>query len=247
MRAHLAIPRRQAEQRRPGAVVRRVEDFVVVEDRRGDVGGVVRDRLKPPHQPAVRCADADAGARRQRHDDSHALDVGSDRRGIAGFVAQLLAGPHRLAGYLVERDDSGTRTAGRDDDVVAVDERRFADQPRNLAAAEVAQDIALPQRRAVLGLEARERPLLRQDVHAIVVDRRRAARTRPAIVGSSRPERLRPDPFPIGAIERVDHALPVFRALHENAIALGRDRAVAGAERRDRPNDRRTCRGPVLQ
>ena len=84
------------------------------------------------------------------------------------------------------------RTSRRDDDEIAVDQRRLADQPRDLPAVEVAQDVALPDFGAVADPQARELAVLGEDVHSIVIDRRRPARTRSAIVGARRPERLRP-------------------------------------------------------
>src|SRR6185503_3536664 len=111
-----------------------------------------------------------------------------------------------LAGHLVERHHAGARTPRRDDHVAAVDQRRLADQPRNLTPAEIREDVALPDRRAACRSEAGEITVLGEHVEAIAVDGRRAARPGTAIVAAAAADGFRPLDAAVGAVEARDRA-----------------------------------------
>src|SRR5687767_8344996 len=115
-------------QQSPSRVVRRgVEDLVVEKDRCSDVGNTICGFAVGPHQLAIRSSKTDGSIRSYRHDRADSLDVGNDCRGVTRTVAQLLAGPYSLTGGLIQRDDSGPTTSGRDDHIVSIDKRRLAD------------------------------------------------------------------------------------------------------------------------
>ena len=59
--------------------------------------------------------------------------------------------------------------------LVAVDERRLADQPPDVAAAEILQDVALPDDGAVLHAQTGKVAVLGEHVEAIAVNGRRAS------------------------------------------------------------------------
>src|SRR4029453_7934037 len=101
---------------------------------------------------------------------------------------------------------AGARPARRNDYIRSVHQRRLADQPSQLRAAEILQDIALPDRGAI-GLEARQIAVLAEHVQAIPVDRRRAARTRSLVVRLRRAQRFRPELLSVRAIEGNDDAV----------------------------------------
>ena len=123
---------------------------------------VLFDALRAPHQLAVARPHTDAGLRGQRHDRANALDIGHDAGRIAGGIAQIARGPDGLAGEFVERGDARLAAARRDDEVVAIDQRRLADEPLRIGAAEVLEDVPRPDDRTVAGLQAREIAVLRQ-------------------------------------------------------------------------------------
>ena len=85
------------------------------------------------------------------------------------------------------------RPPGRHDDAIAVDERRLADQPVDIAAVEFTQDVAPPDDLAVSDQQTDEIAVLREHVDTIAIDSRRAARTRAAIVLLRRAEGDGPD------------------------------------------------------
>src|SRR5204863_131773 len=129
---------------------------ILVEDGRRDVRGVVGDARVAEHRLAVRGPYADGSGVGHRHHRANALHVPDDRRGVAGSIAEALAGPDGPPRHLVERNEGRVAAPRRDDDVVAVDEGGLAEQPLDVASVEVAEDVALPDRRPVLGLEAGE-------------------------------------------------------------------------------------------
>ena len=92
-----------------------------------------------------------------------------------------------------------------------------------LPAREVAEDVALPDDRAVLQAETGEIAVLGEGIDAIAVGGRRAARPGTAVVVASRPERAAPDDFAVLAIERKHQALTVARPLDEHTIATNGD------------------------
>src|SRR5439155_26163778 len=105
-----------------------------------------------------------------------AIDLGGDDRGVAGLgVARVdRAFPDGPAGLLVEGDDGGVLAAGRDDEPIAVDEGRFAVVPTALDAAEVVDEVAVPEALAVI-VDADEVAELAEDENAVAVDGGRAA------------------------------------------------------------------------
>src|SRR5207244_3103978 len=97
-------------------------------------------------------------------------------------VAEASAPPHGLAGHLVERDERRVTSARGDDDQISIDERRLADEPRDISRAEILEDVPVTHSRAVGSLQAVKIAILGQHVHAIAVNRRRAAGTWASIV-----------------------------------------------------------------
>ena len=131
----------------------------------------------------------------------------------------------------------------------SVDQRRLADQPLQLRAAELFQDVALPEDRPV-GLEAREVAVLGEHVQAIAVDGRRAARPRAPIAPHprfNRPERLRPHFLAVRPIERDDDTVVAARTLKIDAVACHGHRSITRPEVVRRPDEARTAGGPLFQ
>ena len=229
-RANLAAVGGKLEQHSAGAVVRRVKHAILVEDGRRDIRGIVGDARVAEHRLAVRGPYADGGGVGHRHHRANALHVPDDRRGVAGSVAEALAGPDGPPRHLVERNEGRVAAPRRYDDVVAVDEGGLAEQPLDVASVEVAEDVALPDRRPVLGLEAGEVAILGEHVHAIAIHGRRAARAAAAVAVTGRAERLRPEAAAVRPAQHVHDALAAVRALDEDAVRRDRHRAVALAE-----------------
>ena len=180
-------------------------------------------------------------------DRAHTLHVCDDGRGIAGFVAQFLADPHRCARHLVERHHPGVAPPRAHDDAIAVDERRLADQPVDIAAVEFTQDVAPPDDLAVSDKQTDQIAVLGEHVDTVTVDSGSTARTRAAIVLLRRTEGDGPGSFTGGAIEARHDALAVLHALHEDATACDRDRAIARSQLRRGPDNRGTGPRPLPQ
>ena len=166
---------------------------------------------------------------------------------VAGLVAQSLGRPDGLAGHLVERDHAGSRPARRDDDAIAIDERRLADQPVDVAALEIPQDVPLPDDRRIAGEQAREVAALGEDVEPIAVDGR-ACRA-----GRGRDRSSRPGPrffdqtyLPSAPIDRMHHTAATAERLHEHAAA-GRRRRCRIRRRDPSPSTRAAGRSPAIR
>src|SRR5262249_38817999 len=91
--------------------------------------------------------------------------------------------PHLVATLGLQGDQRGLVAARRDDDHVAVDQRRFAVAEHALLAAVGALEVLLPQDRALVGADAGEQAVGRQDVDAAVGDGGRRARAGEAAGG----------------------------------------------------------------
>src|SRR5262249_28806490 len=122
--------------------------------------------------------------------------------------------------------------ARRDDHAVAVNERRFADQPAWVAAAELFQNILAPDGNAVARVQAGQVAVFGQGVDAVIIDCGGRARAVAHFLFQLRSQSRGPDSLAVGAIEAENHARPVAGPLHENAVAFDRKRAVAFAEAR---------------
>src|SRR6185437_2180799 len=81
--------------------------------------------------------------------------------------------PGRFASLLVERDDGRLIAARRDDNAVAIDERRLTVAPAALLAAELLLEVAVPDFLAVL-IDANEVALLAECEDGVAVNRRGA-------------------------------------------------------------------------
>src|SRR5262249_29161496 len=90
--------------------------------------------------------------------------------------AEVFGPPDLLAGHLVERDHPRAPAAGRDDYVIAVNERRFADQPPRVASTELFQNVFAPDWTAVARVQAGQIAVFGQNVNAVIVHRRSRAR-----------------------------------------------------------------------
>ena len=175
------------------------------------------------------------------------MDRGRNRRRVAGFVAQFLRGPDRLARHLVQSGQAGRSTARRDEHEVAVYERRLADQPADIARVELLEDVAEPDDRAVLRRETGQITVLREHVEPVAVDRRCTARAGAAIVGVRTADVLSPDGLPVREVEARDDAVAPCAALHVHTSASHGNRAVPRTEVGRLPDAARARRGPVVQ
>ncbi len=182
---------RQLEQRRSRAVVGRDEHAVAADDRRRDVGDVVRHLAVAPQLPAA--------TRRRRPSTRwpvkkiaslHFADSVRNRRGISRLVAG--GRPDLLAVGLLQRDD---RPAGVDEDAVFEHQRRFAEPPLDVRAAELLQDVQRPVHLAAGRVEHAEIAARAEGIDPIAVDRWRRARSVAPIVTEPRAHA----PFPTAA------------------------------------------------
>ena len=90
--------------------------------------------------------------------------------GVAGPVAELLAGPDGFPGILVQSHQAGLIAAGHHDQPIAVHQRRLADVPLGILALEILQDVAVPQVLPSCGLQAGQVAVLGQHVDAVLLD-----------------------------------------------------------------------------
>src|SRR4030095_4591247 len=99
---------------------------------------------------------------------------------IAGRVAFAL--PEKLSARLVDRHDRGSTPTRTDDDAVAEDERRLAEAPFDVLAAEITDTVRRPADLPGCRVERREVAACAERVHARAVHGRRAARAVAAVV-----------------------------------------------------------------
>ena len=176
------------EQRAAAPVAGREEDEVAADDRGGNDGSRLVDRIAP-QELAAGGVDTDGAASGGLHIDLPVAHLRDHDRGVAGAAAILhRALPDLLAGLLVERDHHRVVAPRGDDESIAVDQRRLAVAPAiPLLAAEGGLEVDVKLLGAVGSLAADEHPLRRDHVNEIAVDRRRAAgalpRLRPLIPG----------------------------------------------------------------
>ena len=151
-----------------GAVVAREKDLVARHDRRGDVRRAVGDLCIAPQQLAIRRPQPDTGIAREQHVLFDAADLGDNGGRVAGLVAFGL--PNQLAVGLVQCHHAGARAAGTDDELFAVDQRRFADAPTDVAPFELPDDIGLPDRLPGCGFGAEQAPGAGERIDASTVN-----------------------------------------------------------------------------
>ena len=164
-----------------------------------------------------------------------AAAVGRHDRRVAGSVLVLDGRlPEHLARLLVESDDAGFQTARRADQLVAVDERRFAEMPRgHRFAGEVLDEVLRPDDRPLLGIETHELPRVGDAVDEGAVDGRRRAR---AVVAAGVADLRRPENLAGVAVEtdeegRVPLVLLVAHLTHRvDAFADDREARPAVAD-----------------
>ena len=121
------------EERTARFVLGRDEHAAVADDRRGDVGGLIRHLGVAPELLTVVGPDADDGRFVHRDDLAYTVELANHGRGVAGAIGPRL--PHQRAVGLVEGDQRSVAAAGHGDQPVAVDERGLADAPRRHRAA----------------------------------------------------------------------------------------------------------------
>src|SRR5262245_31166017 len=97
----------EIEQGATRVVPRRIEDFIVREDGRCDVGRAVGRLRVAPQQLSVRRTKTDSGVCSECHQGANTTDVCCDQRRITWRVAESLAGPYSLTCHLVECDNRG--------------------------------------------------------------------------------------------------------------------------------------------
>src|SRR5690606_8661493 len=103
----------------------------------------------------------------------YAVNIDGDRRRVTGRrIPRHRRAPHRIAIDLVERDDRSLPSPRRADEVLAVDQHRFADAPGDVVPAELAKDVLRPADGAALGIHADEIATGSQGIEVIAVDRR---------------------------------------------------------------------------
>ena len=159
--------------------------LAVLEDRRRDDGGFAGE-LALPEQAAIGGTDTGDALHGELDELARAVVVDGDGRGILGGVGPGLALPDFGAGDLVKGRQGALRTAGRADDVVALDQRALAVTPARHLAAQALHG-HLPDLLAVGGVQADQHPLATQRVHPAAIDGWRAARAVAPAVGEQGP------------------------------------------------------------
>ena len=96
-----------------------------------------------------------------------------NRRGISGRV--ILRLPNEIPRSLVQRYNRCAAPAGRDNDAIAIHQRRFAVTPSWDAAAKLLADIVSPNTLAGSRFQAQQHAVAGQGIQAIPLDCRRAA------------------------------------------------------------------------
>src|SRR5205085_11890548 len=100
----------------------------------------------------------------------NAVHIRGDDRRIGGRVLHLFATPNRLATILVERDNGAVFAAGRTEDFVAIDQRRFAKTPDgHELAAKILAETLLPDLAAVFGVQAMQIAAAADQVETIAI------------------------------------------------------------------------------
>ena len=126
----------QLQQGAAGLVTGRDKHVIVADDRRGNVGHAVGDLVVAPQELAGVGRHADRPAADDRHVLAHTIDLrGHDRRSSRPRPCRDRRSPAsahfqiRSPVFLFERHHRGVFDAGRADDLVAVDQRRFTPPP----------------------------------------------------------------------------------------------------------------------
>ena len=117
------------------------EDGSIVENRRVNAFVVRCDVLNLPEEFAIVGIDADDGAGQHGYDLTQALVLDENRGTVARLVLRVLAGPNGLACVLVQGDDADIFAARGANEIIAVDEQRFAEAPSDVSAVEFFEDV----------------------------------------------------------------------------------------------------------
>src|SRR5262249_28052860 len=120
--------------------------------------------------------------------------------------------------------------------------RRLTVLPVATGAAEVLDQVAVPDALAALGFQANEVALLAQGVHALAVHGGRASEA--VALGA---DRFRPDNLAAVALQGDDERLVALVADGVNAVAGHAEAGVAAAEALGLPGQRRAVLGPRLE
>ena len=173
------------------------------------------------------------------------MDVSHHAGGVAGPVTEVLAGPDRLSGILVQSHQAGLIAAGHHDQSIAIHQRRLADEPFGILTLEVLQDVAVPQGLAVGGLKAGQVAILGQHVNAVLVDGGGAPGTGPAAMFQSIPQGCCPEGPAAAFLEAKKSAVVVEGALDEDSASLDGDAPIAFSQVGSGPDQRGTVGRPL--
>ena len=130
--------------------------MAVVEDRSATINtAVAGSPVISPEELSVGSRDADECLRRELHVLALSFEVENNGRRVGrSGTASHLALPTCLAGQLVEGYHGRVFATGRADDLITINEWRFAETPGWYLYAKIALEAALPNDLAVFGLQA---------------------------------------------------------------------------------------------
>src|SRR5262249_53705831 len=155
--------------------------------------------------------------------------------------------PDEIAGLLVQGDDAVLGAAGSADELVAVDEGRFAVAPAgHHLAVEVFLEVFLPDDISGRSFQTREVAADAEDVDEITINCRSAAGAFVVAGLALGGEPRLPDFLAVFFLESPDHFV-VAAVAHAVDAAIGdRRRSIAAAKPLDLPGQRRAVLGPGL-
>jgi hypothetical protein len=213
------------------AVARGSKDIVVFDEGSRDIRRRVGDSVVVPQELPVLCPHRDHAAADDLHVLLHSAAIADHDGRVAGAVRAVsaetrgcLCFPDGFAGLFVERDDQRVFHAGRAQQSITVDERRFAETPTgHHFPAKIARQAFVPNEPTAGDIEADQRSLAVNGVDAVPVDRRRA-------VGVFAAGPQRPQPPAIGEIEG-QHVASVLELAHgKDAARVDGHTRIAAAE-----------------
>ena len=135
----------QFEHRATSPVPRSCEDHPVIKQRHRTIGGSVGRGIEAPKRIEVAGTNGNHTRMDKVHDHSFPAEFDQDWRCIRRLgrsICQEL--PQTASRQFVEGHDCGLLAAGAANELLSIDQYRFADSPLDVAAAVVPQDVLLP-------------------------------------------------------------------------------------------------------
>ena len=198
----------------------------------------------PQQFPRVR---VHANKRQGRHRDDHAKApaLHHNRRRIAGPFARARGFPNHLTRVFVQRNYRRLRPTRRANDIVPVNQQRFAQAPFDVFRIEFIEDIDLPIDAPCLGIQANDIANRAFMVDAVPIHRWRSPRTR-MVLSPSRAILDLPQLIALH-VKRSHDRVPIGIACGIHHAPRNRDRGVTMAQALGRPHQGRSAFRPRVE